>query len=112
MWSLQQSITMDFQCSTPSKLIIKLLIRGCAFHSNPKSNITKEIFDAFRAEGLWAGAYFSKPDWHNDNYWDPYFPPRDRNVNYDPELYPEKWKKYVDFTHKSDNGINELTMEK
>jgi len=73
---------------------------GCTFHTNPKSNITKEIFDAFRSEGLWAGAYFSKPDWHNDYYWDPYFPPRDRNVNYDPELYPEKWKKYVDFTHK------------
>lgn len=73
---------------------------GCPFHSNPKSNITKEIFDAFRAEGMWTGAYFSKPDWHNDNYWDPYFPPRDRNVNYDPELYPEKWSKYVDFTHQ------------
>jgi len=73
---------------------------GCPFHSNPKSNITKEIFDAFRNEGLWTGAYFSKPDWHNDNYWDPYFPPRDRNVNYDPLLYPEKWDKYVQFTHK------------
>lgn len=73
---------------------------GCSFHTNPKSNITKEIFNAFRAEGLWAGAYFSKPDWHNDYYWDPYFPPRDRNVNYDPEIYPEKWDKFVDFTHK------------
>ena len=81
---------------------------GCPFHSNPKSNITKEIFDAFRAEGLWAGAYFSKPDWHNDNYWDPYFPPRDRNVNYDPELYPEKWEKYVAFTH---NQIMELMTD-
>ena len=81
---------------------------GCPFHSNPKSNITKEIFDAFRAEGLWAGAYFSKPDWHNDNYWDHYFPPRDRNVNYDPELYPEKWEKYVDFTH---NQIMELMTD-
>lgn len=73
---------------------------GCSFHTNPKSNITKEIFNAFRAEGLWAGAYFSKPDWHNDYYWDPYFPPRDRNVNYDPEIYPEKWDKFVDFIHK------------
>ena len=81
---------------------------GCAFHSNPKSNITKEIFDAFRAEGMWAGAYFSKPDWHNDDYWDPYFPPRDRNVNYDPELYPEKWDKYVEFTH---NQIMELMTD-
>lgn len=81
---------------------------GCAFHSNPRSNITKEVFDAFRAEGMWAGAYFSKPDWHNENYWDPYFPPRDRNVNYDPELYPEKWDKYVEFTH---NQIMELMTD-
>ena len=83
----------------------KVTDSGCAFHSNPKSNITKEIFDAFRAEGMWAGAYFSKPDWHNNNYWDPYFPPRDRNVNYDPEIYPEKWNRYVEFTH---NQIMEL----
>jgi len=34
--------------------------------------------------------------------------PRDRNVNYDPELYPEKWKKYVDFTH---NQIMELMTD-
>ncbi|MEN8247550.1 MAG: alpha-L-fucosidase [Bacteroidota bacterium] len=81
---------------------------GCAFHSNPKANITKEIFDAFRAEGMWAGAYFSKPDWNNDYYWDPYFPPRDRNVNYDPDLYPEKWNKFVDFTH---NQIMELMTD-
>ena len=81
---------------------------GCPFHSNPKSNITKEIFEAFRSEGLWTGAYFSKPDWHNDDYWDPYFPPRDRNVNYDPELYPEKWEKYIEFTH---NQIMELMTD-
>ncbi len=86
----------------------KITDPGCPFHSNPRSNVTKEIFDAFRAEGMWAGAYFSKPDWHNNNYWDPYFPPRDRNVNYDPELYPEKWEKYVQFTH---NQIMELMTD-
>lgn len=80
----------------------------CAFSANPKSNIAKEVFNAFRNENLWVGAYFSKPDWHNENYWDPYFPPLDRNVNYDPMLYPEKWKKYVDFTH---NQILELLTE-
>lgn len=69
------------------------------FSTNKKANITKEIFDAFRSEGLWAGAYFSKPDWHSDDYWWSYFPPKDRNVNYDPTVYPKKWQSFVDFTH-------------
>jgi len=81
---------------------------ACAFSSNPRSNITKEIFNAFRQDDFWVGAYFSKPDWHNENYWDPYFPPLDRNVNYDPEIYPEKWQKYVEFTH---NQILELMTD-
>lgn len=81
---------------------------GCPFHSNPKSNITKEIFDSFRAEGLWAGAYFSKPDWHSNDYWWPYFPPKDRNVNYDPAVYPERWERFVQFTQ---NQIMELMTD-
>jgi alpha-L-fucosidase len=80
----------------------------CPFHTHEKANITREIFDAFRAQGLWAGAYFSKPDWHSEYYWDPYFPPLDRNVNYDPEAYPEKWEKFVQFTH---NQIMELMTD-
>lgn len=78
----------------------KITSEDCPFHVNEKADVAKEIFDAFRAEGLWAGAYFSKPDWNHVNYWDPKFPPLDRNVNYDPHLHPEKWAKYVDFTHK------------
>ncbi|WP_103070620.1 alpha-L-fucosidase [Aquimarina sediminis] len=80
----------------------------CPFSSNPKANITKEIFKAFRAQDLWTGAYFSKPDWNHQNYWDPYFPPKDRNVNYEPEAYPEKWSKYIGFTH---NQILELLTD-
>ncbi|WP_117882945.1 alpha-L-fucosidase [Aureibaculum luteum] len=80
----------------------------CAFSTNPKANITKEIFNAFRAKDFWIGAYFSKPDWNQENYWDPYFPPQDRNVNYDPLEYPEKWQKYIDFTH---NQILELLTD-
>jgi alpha-L-fucosidase len=75
------------------------------FHTNPKADVTKEIFSAFRNEGLWIGAYFSKPDWHNEDYWWPQFPPFDRNVNYDIASYPEKWNKFVDFTH---NQVMEL----
>ena len=69
------------------------------FSSDPRANVTREIFDAFRAEGLWTGAYFSKPDWHSDYYWWRYFPPFDRNVNYDTGLYPERWENFVQFTH-------------
>ena len=75
------------------------------FSSNPRSNVAKEIFDAFRKENFLIGAYFSKPDWHTENYWCPYFPPKDRNVNYDPKKYPEKWNAFKQFTF---NQIKEL----
>lgn len=78
------------------------------FASNPRSNVAKEIFNAFRSANFMTGAYFSKPDWHTDNYWWPYFPPKDRNVNYDPKKYPDRWKAYKDFTYEQ---IKELMSE-
>ncbi len=78
------------------------------FHTHPKANVTKEIFDAFRAEGLMAGAYFSKPDWNNNDYWWRNFATPDRNVNYDISKYPEKWESFVQFTH---NQIMELMTD-
>jgi len=78
------------------------------FSSNPRSNVTKEIFSAFRKENFMIGAYFSKPDWHTENYWWNYFPPKDRNVNYDPKKYPERWQKFKDFTY---NQIGELMTD-
>ncbi len=77
----------------------KITGKDCPFHTNPKADVTKEIFNAFRNEGLWIGAYFSKPDWHSNDYWWPQFPPLDRNVNYDPVAYPERWNSFVNFTH-------------
>jgi alpha-L-fucosidase len=71
----------------------------CPFSSNPKANVTREIFDAFRAQGFMVGAYFSKPDWHSPDYWWPSFATPDRNVNYDPAAYPDRWQRFVDFTH-------------
>lgn len=76
------------------------------FSKNPKADVTQEIFSTFRKEGFKIGAYFSKPDWHTEYYWWSYFPPKDRNVNYDPLKYPERWEKYKTFTY---NQINELT---
>jgi alpha-L-fucosidase len=75
------------------------------FSANPRANVTKEIFDAFRNQGFMIGAYFSKPDWHSPDYWWPYFATPDRNPNYDIEKYPERWARFVEFTHKQ---INEL----
>lgn len=69
------------------------------FSVDRRANVTKEIFSAFRAEGLWTGAYFSKPDWHSDDYWWPNFATPDRNVNYSIKAYPERWEKFVQFTH-------------
>lgn len=75
------------------------------FSTNPKSNIAKEVFKSFRAEGLMVGAYFSKPDWHSNDYWWRYFPPSTRNPSYNPAKYPEKWKAFKQYTY---NQIEEL----
>lgn len=86
----------------------KITDKNSAFSKNPKSNVAKEVFSAFRAQGLGTGAYFSKPDWHNNDYWWPYFPVHDRNVNYDPQKYPERWKRFQDYTY---NQLEELMSE-
>jgi len=86
----------------------KITDPACAFSTNAKANIAKEIFSAFRKEGFMTGAYFSKPDWHNENYWWPNFATPDRNVNYNIPTYPDRWKKFVEFTH---NQIMELMTD-
>lgn len=75
------------------------------FSSNPKSNVAKEIFNAFRKDDFMIGAYFSKPDWHSNDYWWRYFPPKSRNPSYDPAKYPERWKQFKQYTY---NQIEEL----
>lgn len=86
----------------------KITSPNTPYSKNPKANITKEIFNTFREDGFKIGAYFSKPDWHTEYYWWPYFPPKDRNVNYDPTKYPERWEQYKNFTF---NQLNELTSQ-
>jgi len=72
---------------------------GVPFSGNPRSNITREIFDAFRKDSFLIGAYFSKPDWHSEYFWWPYFPPKDHNVNYSTAQYPDRWQKFCDLTY-------------
>lgn len=78
------------------------------FENNPKANITRYVFEAFRNEHMMVGAYYSKPDWHSEYFWWPKYATPDRNVNYSLSDYPERWKKFQEFAY---NQINEITSE-
>jgi alpha-L-fucosidase len=86
----------------------KVTAKDCPFSSSPRRDIAGEIFRAFRSQGLGIGAYFSKPDWHSPDYWWPYFPPFDRNPNYDLKKYPQRWEAFKKFTF---NQIKELMSD-
>ncbi|WP_316812044.1 alpha-L-fucosidase [Pedobacter heparinus] len=75
------------------------------FKNNPKADVTKYIFEAYRKQGMMIGAYFSKPDWHSQDFWWDRFPTPSRNINYDMAKYPQKWQKFKDFTY---NQIGEV----
>ena len=72
---------------------------ACPFHTNPRANVAKEVFHAFRKDGFGIGVYYSKSDWTHPGYWSPDWQHPDRNVNYDTKKYPEKWAGFVKFTH-------------
>ena len=82
----------------------------CPFSKNPKANVVKNVFDAFRAKGIAIAAYFSKPDWHNTDYWENHGLGyrNTRMPSYDVEKNPAKWAKYVDFTR---NQMLELVRD-
>ena len=83
-------------------------ITNSPFGSNARSSIVKEVLGTFRKEGFMIGAYFSRPDWHTNDYWWSYFPPKDRNPSYHPKKYPEKWASFKQFTY---NQIEELMTD-
>ena len=78
------------------------------FAKNSKANVAKEVFTAFRQKDFMIGAYFSKPDWNTKDYWWKYFPPKSRNVSYDPKKYPERWEAFKQFTY---NQVEELMRD-
>lgn len=90
--------TTDYKITSPE----------CAFSEDPRANITKEVFDAFRDEDFMIGAYFSKPDWNSEYFWWPNFATPDRNVNYSIKKYPDRWQNYVDFAHRQ---VDELMTD-
>jgi alpha-L-fucosidase len=78
------------------------------FSRDPRADVTRALFDAFRKKGFGIGAYYSKADWHHADYWDPSTPARTRNPNYDTLKRPEKWARFRDFVHRQ---IGELTSD-
>ncbi|HTE19574.1 MAG TPA: alpha-L-fucosidase, partial [Armatimonadota bacterium] len=75
------------------------------YSRSPRPDVVREVFNTFRRAGFGIGAYFSKADWHHPDYWSPEAPARTRNPNYDTLARPEKWGRFVRFTH---NQIEEL----
>lgn len=71
-----------------------------AFKDNPRRDVAKYVFDAFRKQNFMIGAYFSKPDWHSQYYWWDVFPQVNRNVNYDIKKYPQHWQMFKDYSYR------------
>ena len=76
------------------------------FADHPKADVAKYVFDAFRRQGMMIGAYYSKPDWHSQDYWWDRYATPDRHVNYKIANHPYRWNRYKDFVY---NQINEIT---
>ena len=73
-------------------------VTNTPYKNGKYSNIVYHVFDAFRQKGFMIGAYFSKPDFHHTDYWDPFWATPNRNPNYDLNKYPEKWENFKKFT--------------
>ena len=97
----------DGFCLYDSKYTNYSITHG-AYANNPRSNMAKEVFNAFRKKNFMIGCYFSKPDWHCEYYWNPLFDTPNRYHNYDREKHPDWWQKYTEFTM---NQLNELTTD-
>ena len=78
------------------------------FGKDPRHNIAKEVFDAYRNKGFMIGCYFSKPDWHCKWFWNPYYATPNRRINYKKQQHPDWWQNYRKFTQ---NQLNELTTD-
>ena len=99
--------THDGFCMFDSKFSDYGITHG-PYKNSPYADVAKHVFDAYRKRGFMIGAYYSKPDWHHRDYWDPFWATPDRNVNYSVNKYPLKWKNYQTFVA---NQIDELMTD-
>lgn len=78
------------------------------FRHDPRHDAARHVFDAFRAKDFMIGCYFSKPDWHCEYYWSPYFATPNRRHNYKKERHMDWWNKYKALAK---NQMNELMSD-
>jgi len=96
----------DGFCLFDSKYTDFSIAKAGPFKNNPKADAAKYVFEAFRAEDFMIGAYFSKPDWHCEWFWNPYYATPRRGINYKVDMHPDWWQNYVTFTQ---NQLREIT---
>ncbi len=96
----------DGFCLFDSRYTDFSIAKAGPFKDNPRADAAKYVFDAFRAEDFMIGAYFSKPDWHCEWFWNPYYATPRRGINYKIDMHPDWWQNYVTFTQ---NQLRELT---
>lgn len=97
----------DGFCTFDSKYTDFSVAKG-PFKDNPRANVAKHVWDAFRAKNFMMGCYFSKPDWHTEWYWNPNYATANRHQNYKKDRHPDWWKNYVEFTQ---NQLDELMTD-
>ncbi len=68
--------------------------RDCPF----KRDAFGEVAKAFRERNFAVGAYFSKPDWHREDFWEPKTFARTKYSNYVPKNSIGRWESFVRFT--------------
>ena len=89
MWDTKQT---DYKVTSPD----------CPYSKQENADIVKQVFDAFRKKGMKIGAYFSKPDWHSEDYWEKAVwknTPTTRMPTYDVKEKQSKWQAFTEYTH-------------
>lgn len=97
----------DGFCMYDSKFTDYSIVNG-AFKNNPRKDVARHVWDAFRKKNFMIGAYFSKPDWHHGSFWWNQYATPNRHVNYSIERYPDRWANFQEFTA---NQIKELMTD-
>lgn len=95
----------DGFCMYDSKYTDFSIANG-AYSQDPRRDVARHVFDAFRNKGFMIGCYFSKPDWHCPWFWNDAYATPNRHINYKKDRHPEWWKNYQQFTY---NQLDELT---